>query len=344
VFNKILYTIVITIFLFLGIGLFLPQNVHVERSIGIDRPASTVFILLNSFKSFSSWSPWSERDPNIIYEYSGPESGAGARISWSGDPRMVGKGWQEITESEPSAMVRMQLNFDQQGVANSYFRIDPADSGVVVTWGFDTNLVEGQGFFGSLLARYFGLFFDQWVGSDHEQGLARLKAFAESLPAADFSDLQVEIVEAESLDILYIATNNRPSSGGVAASLAAAYQEITAFMAEHSIELRSQPMAITRGWDAESYEFLAAIPVSTTNFELSGNVRAGKSPSGPAIRVIHRGPYDLMSPSYEKLAAYMAIHGLEEGRVSWEHYISDPGQTPAEEIITHIYFLIGSDL
>jgi effector-binding domain-containing protein len=47
-----------------------------------------------------------------------------------------------------------------------------------------------------------------------------------------------------------------------------------------------------------------------------------------------------MSPTYEKLAAYMAVHGLKEGRVSWEHYISDPGQTPAAEIITHIYFLI----
>ena len=56
--------------------------------------------------------------------------------------------------------------------------------------------------------------------------------------------------------------------------------------------------------------------------------------------MIHHGPYDQMSPSYEKLAAYMAINRLKEGRVSWEHYISDPGQTPASEIITHIYFQI----
>ena len=111
-------------------------------------------------------------------------------------------------------------------------------------------------------------------------------------------------------------------------------------MAEHSIEIQAQPMAITRSWDARDYEFDAAIPVLTTDVELSGNVRAGKSPSGRAVRVVHRGPYDRMSPSYEKLSAYMAVHGLKEGRVSWEHYISDPGQTPADEIITHIYFLI----
>jgi effector-binding domain-containing protein len=343
VFKKILYLFVITQIIFIGVGLVLPKTVQVERSIEIDRPASTVFVLLNGFETFAQWSPWSQRDPNTVYEYSGPASGTGARVSWTGDPRMVGQGWQEITESVPWSMVRMQLNFDQQGLADSYFQIDPARSGVKVTWGFDTNLVEGQGFFGSLLARYFGLFFDQWIGSDHEQGLTRLKAFVESLPAADFSDLEVEIIEAKPMDILYISTDSGRLPGDVASSLAAAYQEITLFMVEHAIELQSQPMAITRAWDAEDYEFQAAIPVSTTDFELSGNVKSGKSPSGRAVKVIHRGPYDRMAPSYEKLAAYMAIHGLEEGRVSWEHYISDPGQTPEEEIITHIYFLIGNE-
>ena len=339
-FIKIFYTVVIALIIFIVTGLFLPRTVHVERSIEIDLPDSTLFTLLNSFATFSTWSPWSERDPSIIYQYSGPASGTGARMNWSGDPRLSGSGWQEIIESKPSSLVRMQLDFEQQGRANSYFQIDPSASGALVTWGFDTNLVEGQGFFGSLLARYFGLFFDRWIGTDYEQGLVRLKAFAESLPATDFSGLEVEIVEAEPLDILYIVTDSRSEAGGVAASLAIAYQEITSFMAEHSIEIQAQPMAITRSWDARDYEFDAAIPVLTTDVELSGNVRAGKSPSGRAVRVVHRGPYDRMSPSYEKLSAYMAVHGLKEGRVSWEHYISDPGQTPADEIITHIYFLI----
>ena len=339
-FTKVFYTVVIAIVIFVTTGIFLPRTVHVERSIEIDRPDSTLFTLLNSFATFSTWSPWSERDPSIIYQYSGPASGTGARMNWSGDPRLSGSGWQEIIESKPSSLVRMQLDFEQQGRANSYFQIDSSASGALVTWGFDTNLVEGQGFFGSLLARYFGLFFDRWIGTDYQQGLVRLKAFAESLPATDFSGLEVEIVEAEPLDILYIVTDSSSEAGGVAASLAIAYQEITSFIAEHSIEIQAQPMAITRSWDARDYEFDAAIPVLTTDVELSGNVRAGKSPAGRAVRVVHRGPYDRMSPSYEKLSAYMAVHGLKEGRVSWEHYISDPGQTPADEIITHIYFLI----
>jgi effector-binding domain-containing protein len=339
-FKKILYLIVITCFIFIGVGMFLPRTVHVERSIGIDRPPSTVFALLNEFSTYSEWSPWLARDPNTLYRYSGPASGKGARMNWAGDPRLVGSGWQEITESAPWSLVRMEMEFDQMGSASSYFQLDPIGQGVHLTWGFDMDLAEGQEFFSGLMMGYFGLFFDGWIGTDYEQGLDRLKAFAESLPSADFSDIDVAIVDVEPVDILYVAMGSRESAGGIAAGLAAAYREITTLMTEQSIPMLSQPMAITRAWDAEDYEFSAAIPVPPAAVTLSGRVHAGKSPAGQAVRVVHRGPYDRMPASYEKLAAYMAVHGLKEGRVSWEQYISDPAKTPAEEAVTHIFFLV----
>ena len=339
-FIKILYTIVITVLIFLITGLLLPKTVHVERSIEIDRPLTTVFVLLNSNRSFEVLAPWMHRDPDTTYRYSGPDSGVGARLDWSGDPRLVGNGWQEIIESRPLSLIRMQLFFEQQGPATSFFYVDPIGPGVTLTWGFDVNLVKGQTFIDGLLARYFGLFFDRWIGTDYEQGLMRFKTYAESTPSADFSDLEVEIVRAEPLDILYIAIDGPQAPGGVTSKLASAYQEIGAFMAEHSIEMQSQPMAITRARGARNYGLDAAIPVTEINVPVEGRIQAGESPSGIAVRVIHRGSYDELQPTYEKLAAYMAVHGLREGRVSWEHYISDPGRTRPEEVITHIYFLI----
>ena len=340
-FRNILYVVVITSFIIVIVGLFLPSAVHVERRIAIDRPPTTVFTILNSFRHFRSWSPWAQRDPEATYEFSGPPVGAGARMSWDGDPRQVGSGWQEIIESRPPSLVRLQLDIAQQGRAESYFELVPAGSGVEVTWAFDADLLEGQGFAGGLLARYFGLFFDSWIGSDYEQGLLHLKAFAESLPASDFSDLVVETIQAEPLDILYVAADNRPSSGGFAVSLAAAYQEITSFMAAHSIAMTAQPMAIIHSRDEKVIEFDAAIPVAATDVAPGGNLKAGQSPSGRAVCAIHRGPYNQMGPTYEKLQAYLAVHGLQRGPVGWEHYISNPGETPVNEIVTHICFLLG---
>jgi effector-binding domain-containing protein len=339
-FKKIFYIFAFTAVAFVLGGVFLPRYVHVERNIEIDRPASTVFVLLNSYKTFASWSPWAARDPEAVYQYSGPGSGVGAHMSWSGDPRLVGSGWQEITESQPATLVRTHLDFDQQGQADAYFELNKTDSGVHLTWGFDTDLAEGQGFMGGLLAKYFGLFFDKWIGSDYEQGLANLKVFAESLPDEDFSNLEVSVVDVDAMDILYVPSGASQDAGDIADALGAAYAEISAFIELNNLEMNGRRMAITRAWDETGYRFDAAVPVVMQALELTGNIQAGQSPSGLSVRVVHKGPYESMTPTYEKLAAYMAAHAFREGQVSWEYYVADPAETPAEELLTYIFFQI----
>jgi len=342
-FKKLLYIIGIALLLFIVTGLLLPRYVHVERNVLIARPASTVFVLLNGYRTFSSWSPWAARDPHASYEFSGPATGTGARLSWIGDPQLLGSGWQEITESRPYSLIRVHLDFDDQGKADAYYQLDEQGAGVLVTWGFDTDLVEGQGLLGGLLAKYFGLFFDKWIGSDYEQGLAKLKAYAESLPDEDFSDLDVEILQVPAMDILYVPSDSSQEPGEIADTLDAAYREISAFVEKNNLEVSGNRLTITRAWDEEGYQFDVAVPVVMQAIELTGNIRSGQSPSGQSVRVIHRGPYDTMTPTYEKLAAYMAAHGLGEGPVSWEHYLSNLADTPSDELITHIYFQIADE-
>lgn len=309
----------------------------------VDRPPSTVFVLLNNLHTFNRWSPWAPRDPAMQVGFEGPAEGVGAVMTWDGDPRLVGSGRQEIIESREWSLIRTRLEMDQQGQAEMSFTIEPQENGARLTWAFDSDLASGQGFFGGVLARYFGLFFDQWIGGDYERGLASFKSFAESLPATDFSALDAEIIEVQPVPILFVPANSSQDPDDIAGSLASAYAEITAFMALHGISMAGQPMSITRGWNEEGYRFDAAIPVSEFEAELTGRVNYGRSPAGLAVRVVHRGPYDDMTPSYEKLAAYMAVHGLAEGDVSWEQYISDPGETAPGDLVTHIYFQVADD-
>lgn len=339
-FRNIFYCTVIIVVIFIATGFFLAKNVHVERSMEIDRPASTVFTLVNGYATFNTWSPWAVRDPSATFIISGPATGVGAHIEWTGDPRLSGTGFQEIIESRPWSLVRSRLSFDQQGKAISTFTITERNGGATLTWGFDADLTAGQSPIGSLIARYFGLLFDRWIGADYEQGLARLKTFAETLPDIDFSDLDVEIVDVKPVDILYVQSGSSQYPADIADVLAGAYREITAFMNENDIAIAAQPMTITHTGGQSGYAFDAAIPVVLRDVALTGNVRAGTTPAGRAVRVTHRGPYDQMMPAYEKLSAYMTAHGLRQGTVSWEQYISDPGETASADLITYIYFLI----
>lgn len=321
-------------------GFFLPYQFHVERSVTVERPASVVFALLNSYQSFNEWSPWAARDPDALYTLSGPDFGPGARLSWKGDPRTVGEGWQEITASVPYSRIDIQMDFGEQGRAQSFYGLSEQPGGTTITWGFYTDISEGSGFLGTLVGKYFGLFLDRWVGADYEQGLQSFKQFVESMPNADFSESVIEVVTAEPVNILYVSGDSSQASTDVGTALTEAYREISVFMSVQGIEMAGQPMAITRGWDENGYQFDAAIPVGNLPEETTGNIQTGQSPSGPAVRYTYTGSYDGMLSAYEELASYMAANGLREGPLSWEHYISDPGSTPEDEIITHIYFLI----
>ena len=338
--KKLLIALALLLAVFTAVGFLLPIRYHVERSITVNRPAATVFTLLNGYGTFNEWSPWAERDPDATYAFSGPASGVGARLSWSGDPRQVGTGWQEITQSRPFERIGMHLDFSDQGEADSYFEILDKRPGTLVTWGFDTDVTEGRSFFGALLGRYFGLFFDKWIGADYERGLANFKKFAESLPAADFAAADIRIIDVQPVEILFVSGSSSQDAEAVAEALGSAFGEISAFLAQSETEIASQPMAIIRAWDETGYHFDAALPVDHLPGGLTGRVKAGLSPGGRAARIVHRGPYGQILATYERLAAFMAAHGLEEGAVSWEHYISDPGNTPPEDIITHVYFQI----
>lgn len=325
---------------FIVTGYLLPKQVHIERTITIDRPVTMMFELLNSYRYFNEWSPWAERDPKAEFVISGPESGVGARISWIGEPHLVGSGWQEIVASSPYEKINIKLDFDAQGLADTGFTLVPQGDATRITWFFDSDLTEGVDFPNSFLARYFGLLFDRWVGGDYEQGLARLKMYAESLPVSDFSQMEINRVDVTAQNILFVTSSSSQDPADIAIAMAAAYAKISVFMNHSGINMTGQPMAITRAWEEGSYQFDAAIPVDVIPTELTGNIRTGLSPAGPAVRAVHHGGYDEMMPSYEKLAAYMSAHGLNQGKVSWEHYISDPGTTAQQDMVTHIYIML----
>lgn len=327
---------------FVVTGYLLPKQVHVERSITIDRPVNMMFELLNGYQHYDEWSPWVERDPQAEFIISGPETGVGARLSWVGDPQLVGSGWQEVVASKPYEQIDIKLDFDAQGVADTGFKLIPEGDATRITWFFDSDLTQGVNLVDAFLARYFGLLFDRWVGGDYEKGLANLKLYAEALDLSEFSQVEIDRVDVMSQNILFVTTSSSQESVDIVHAMTQAYAEISAFMNMANIEMAGQPMAITRAWREGGYQFDAAVPVAIIPAELAGNINSGLSPAGPAVRAVHHGAYNQIMPTYEKLAAYMSAHGLHQGGVSWELYVSDPATTEQQDMVTHIYIMLDS--
>lgn len=158
---------------FIGVVAMQPSDFEVSRSAVIEAPPEKVFPLVNDFHESDKWSPWADLDPNATYEFSGPDSGVGAKHSWSGN-KDVGVGSQEIVESEPNKRIKLLLKFEKPMEAESdvVYTFEPEGEGTRVTW-----TMSGENNF---LGKAMSLFMDcdDMVGSQFEKGLANLNDVA----------------------------------------------------------------------------------------------------------------------------------------------------------------------
>jgi carbon monoxide dehydrogenase subunit G len=152
-----------------------PPEFTVSRSASAKAPAEAVFALVNNFQQWEAWSPWVKMDPNMTKTYSGPEAGTGAAYAWEGNSK-VGKGSMTIVESRGRESIRIRLDFEKPMKAShiAEFTFKPEGGQTVVTW----KMSGKSNFAGKAIHLFFN--FDKMVGGQFEQGLAAMKALAET--------------------------------------------------------------------------------------------------------------------------------------------------------------------
>lgn len=151
-----------------------PAAFRIERSMTKAAPPAAAFALVNDFHEWRSWSPWENVDPNLQRTYEGPTAGTGASYSWKGNGK-AGQGRMTITESRPSELIQLRLEFLKPFKATNdvEFAFQPEGAGTRVVW----SMTGTKGF----VFKAFGLLMsmDKMVGGDFEKGLAAMKAAAE---------------------------------------------------------------------------------------------------------------------------------------------------------------------
>jgi effector-binding domain-containing protein/uncharacterized protein YndB with AHSA1/START domain len=329
--KKLVSTIIIAAIVFAAVGLLLPRTAHVERSTVIDAPQAMVFTVLNGFRQFNRWSPWADIDPNATTTYAGAEAGVGAKMSWAGNSE-VGTGSQEILESVPYEAVRLKLTFgDFPGDYVVHYTLAPEGAGTKVTWSFDADYGS------SILGRYFGLMSDSMLGPDYEKGLGRLKAFVEGLPKADFSGMTFETTASTAQPLLVMNVRSAEDANAIGVALGVAYGRLSGFISQHGLAQGGPPLAIHQGTQNGALSLDAAIPVDRTDVELAPPLRAGNRYEGRVLKAVHTGDYTGLPAARAKVRAYLATAGLEPTGPLWEEFVSDPGSTPPEQLVTHIF-------
>ncbi|HCN79247.1 MAG TPA: polyketide cyclase [Verrucomicrobiales bacterium] len=167
--KKILLGLVAVIAIILVVASFQSDDMTVSRSTTIPAAPEAVFKVVNDFRLWDAWSPWSKLDPNMKKTLEGPPEGVGAIYKWSGNDE-VGEGTTSLIASKPNEEIGMKLQFVRpfEGDADVKFTFAAEGTGTKVTW----TMQSKKPFIGKVV----GLFMDceKMCGDQFNEGLANL--------------------------------------------------------------------------------------------------------------------------------------------------------------------------
>ena len=170
---KIIGVVALAIIAILGIVIAIqPSEAHIEKSIVINAPASSIFPEVSIYRNTNAWSPWMKMDPEARQTFEGTDGSVGSKMSWDGPKTGTGSQW--IEEIEENKRVKSGLSFG--GTEEKMYTeliLVPEGEGTRVTWTYDgTN--DG------LAGKAMWVIMGSILNSQYDQGLKDLKEIVES--------------------------------------------------------------------------------------------------------------------------------------------------------------------
>jgi effector-binding domain-containing protein len=298
------------------VSLFLPSEIHVERTALVKSSPAVVYKLICSLPEWEKWSPWHRRDPGMKLKYGDLKEGKGAWYSWESDHPNVGSGKMTITDARAADYIKTEMDFLENGKGRAEFYLRPADGGTEVKWTMDTDVGMNP------VGRIFGLFMDKMVGADYEIGLRLMDSVARTLPAEPYT-MDLEMGRSPEMKILFI--RREVPEAGLSQALGECYGKITVAIGKLGLEISGAPLAFYEDPKDGLYRLEAAIPVKALPPGKSDGEVEWKDVPGGAAAICHfSGPYHLTQHAYPALSGFIEKNGKKAASLPYESYLTDP--------------------
>jgi effector-binding domain-containing protein len=121
-------------------------------------------------------------------------------------------------------------------------------------------------------------------------------------------------------------------------TIVSAFKSVYGALDKLGVKPNGAPMTIYTATDDTGFQFQAAVPVAQAPATPpSGDIKVGKSPTGKALKFVHRGSYDAMDTTYEAITNYLDEKRLEAKDLFVEQYMKDPLTTPEDDLVIEVY-------
>jgi effector-binding domain-containing protein len=120
-------------------------------------------------------------------------------------------------------------------------------------------------------------------------------------------------------------------------TLVDAFKSLSTVLDRQGLKAAGPPMTIYTSIEDTGFQFQAAIPIAEVPKDPpKGDIAIGKSPAGKALKFVHRGSYDSMDATYERITNYMDEKRLESKDMFIEEYVTDLTTTAEDKLVINV--------
>ncbi len=124
-------------------------------------------------------------------------------------------------------------------------------------------------------------------------------------------------------------------------TVTSALKKLKTYADKEGLKTDGEMMTIFTATDDTGFRFEAAIPLAEApKSPPGGDIVAGTSPEGHALKFVHRGSYETLDNTYEAITNYLDEKRLEAKDMFIEQYVTDPLTTGADHLVVNVYVLV----
>ncbi|WP_310993859.1 SRPBCC family protein [Aequorivita marina] len=307
----------------------------------INAPPEVVFNKVNNFKSWETWNPWKEEDPNLNFSYAEKTSGEGASLTFNGDKNGSITTTKVIPNKEIEQEVITKTSLGER-TSTMYWSFDESGNSTTVTWGLkgEHTLVDKA--------------YQTIKGSNHDSLVHKMNIIGlNNLTEDVLKDMEKYAINVDGVTQYgggyYMYTTSVAKQNELDSKTKPMMQEVMGFVNKNNLNMAGKPFTLYNQIDDANNTviFSTGVPVKEQVITPEGSpVVCGFMEPVTTVKTTLKGDYKHLPETYLKARKYMEAQDLQidPDRKMFEIYITDPEAVvnPANWV-TEVYIPILSE-
>jgi len=118
-------------------------------------------------------------------------------------------------------------------------------------------------------------------------------------------------------------------------TITASLKKIKTYLDKEGIKPDGLPMTIFIASDDKGFDYQVGVPIAAAPKSTPAEFAIGQTPAGQALKFVHRGSYDDLDGTYEKITDFLDDKRLDAKEMI-EEYVTDPLTSDASKLVVYV--------